>query len=624
MSHSIKSFFLLLILSYHSISYAQQWSIKNPILIKTPETHISFSGKHIPDTVLAFKKIMKTPTFQLDTENVSLQLTNHLKSLAADHFTYIQVVNGIPIYGSHLKVSTDKSGNVISLISNIFDLPLSEVSTFNLSADDSDQIANWVQENIHKQALITIVDRYVVSENDNIIPAYEVDITAYAPSVRTRILFDTSLTPIYSRDLKTYYHDTTCYGYVFYPDPLTSAEVEYGDLYKDFDDLGTSELNAERKLVSVPAKFNNDSFFLESPFVRIADLAGPDNDDTIFSLTDSFLYDRSQSDFEAVNVIYHIHTFQQYIHSLGFTNLPDTSKYQLLADPHGDFDDNSFFTSNGNNLLLHFGDGGVDDAEDADVIVHEYGHALADAASPNSNTGFEREAVDEGFGDYLAASYSKSINAFNWEKVFSWDGHNEYWDGRSAKTNKVYPENTNSSSIHLTGEIWSTVLMDIQDSLGRETTDSIVLEHLYYLAPNLKMNEIAKLLIRADSALNKGRNSSILEYKLCKRGLIQDSNICIVTSISDNAHSITSRSVEISNTLKFTRDKEALLIYFPDDQEYTLQVYTISGRLIYEEQHTGEGDMIFPAFHFGTAQGVYLLNISSEQSYPVTKKVAIY
>ena len=79
--------------------------------------------------------------------------------------------------------------------------------------------------------------------------------------------------------------------------------------------------------------------------------------------------------------------------------------------------DNSHYL--GGSGQLAFGEGGVDDAEDADVIVHEFGHALSDHASPLSNTGLERRAIDEGYGDYFAASYSRKFSDYNWENIFS-------------------------------------------------------------------------------------------------------------------------------------------------------------------------------------------------------------
>ena len=62
--------------------------------------------------------------------------------------------------------------------------------------------------------------------------------------------------------------------------------------------------------------------------------------------------------------------------------------------------DNSFATDHPKNEL-RFGKGGVDDAEDAEVILHEYGHAI----HFSQNFSFASEeagAISEGFGDYWA------------------------------------------------------------------------------------------------------------------------------------------------------------------------------------------------------------------------------
>lgn len=64
--------------------------------------------------------------------------------------------------------------------------------------------------------------------------------------------------------------------------------------------------------------------------------------------------------------------------------------------------DNSFATDQPENEL-RFGKGGVDDAEDAEVILHEYGHAI----HFSHNFAFASEeagATSEGFGDYWAVT----------------------------------------------------------------------------------------------------------------------------------------------------------------------------------------------------------------------------
>ena len=70
--------------------------------------------------------------------------------------------------------------------------------------------------------------------------------------------------------------------------------------------------------------------------------------------------------------------------------------------------DNSFATDHPKNEL-RFGKGGVDDAEDAEVILHEYGHALHFAQGfvfGSARAG----AISEGFADYWAVTVSDAAH----------------------------------------------------------------------------------------------------------------------------------------------------------------------------------------------------------------------
>ena len=59
-------------------------------------------------------------------------------------------------------------------------------------------------------------------------------------------------------------------------------------------------------------------------------------------------------------------------------------------------------------LELRFGKGGVDDAEDAEVILHEYGHAIHDSQNFSFATE-EAGAISEGFGDYWAVTVGNVV-----------------------------------------------------------------------------------------------------------------------------------------------------------------------------------------------------------------------
>src|SRR5262249_24220535 len=123
-----------------------------------------------------------------------------------------------------------------------------------------------------------------------------------------------------------------------------------------------------------------------------------------YSPTNTFRYNRHDDEFEQTMAYYWITEAQKYIQSLGFGSVRrpiDMQPQQVRINQWGQ--DNSFETDHPK-FELRFGKGGVDDAEDAEVILHEYGHAIH--TSQNFNFGGEGGAISEGFGDYWAVTVS--------------------------------------------------------------------------------------------------------------------------------------------------------------------------------------------------------------------------
>ena len=126
------------------------------------------------------------------------------------------------------------------------------------------------------------------------------------------------------------------------------------------------------------------------------------------SPTNTFRYTRHQDEFEQVMAYYWITEAQKYIQSLGFgvtRRAIDDRPQPVRINQWGH--DNSFATDHPTNEL-RFGKGGVDDAEDAEVILHEYGHAI----HFSQNFSFASEeagAISEGFGDYWAVTVSDVV-----------------------------------------------------------------------------------------------------------------------------------------------------------------------------------------------------------------------
>jgi len=132
--------------------------------------------------------------------------------------------------------------------------------------------------------------------------------------------------------------------------------------------------------------------------------------------------------------------------------------------------------------MIKLGKGGVDDAEDAEVILHELGHAIQDSQQTPFGYGFSVEArsIGEGFGDYWAATVSNRLAPTpdpaciaDWDSV-SYDPTAPHCL-RRVDTNLHYPKDLNGA-VHHDGQIWSRALWDIRNALGNVKADTLILE----------------------------------------------------------------------------------------------------------------------------------------------------
>ena len=215
-----------------------------------------------------------------------------------------------------------------------------------------------------------------------------------------------------------------------------------------------------------------------------------------------FIFNRTADAFEAVSCYYHIDFMMDYINNtLGCDIMPYQYSGGVKFDPHGsNGGDNSFYT--GGTGQLSFGEGGVDDGEDSDVIHHELGHGLHDWVT---NGGLSQvDGLSEGSGDYVAQSYNRSLG--NWGPtdpannfVFNWDGHNPFWNGRSTNYFPGYPGGL-VGQIHQDGQIWASCLMTVWDEIGQQRMDKIFYEGLGMTGGNSSQNDAANAVYQA--ALN--------------------------------------------------------------------------------------------------------------------------
>lgn len=452
-------------------------------------------------------------------QGCDLRLRHENASPGGFHYTFDQTWQGIPIYMGEIKANLNSGKRFMNLLDNLRAFAGTPAGFRHSDAQVAALLPGLLDQGDADFRLFPNSRHYFLQDGQ-LIPSHRVSYTANTQTWEL-LLADDDLRELLRRDMAAYRKplgtttDTTGNAMVFLPDPLTSSGNVYGAPYNDIGDADSPELNAQRVSVTLrDIDWNGSQFVLDGPYVKLEDRESP-----MIAITTStdgnFNYTRAQSGFEDVMVYYHIDTFQRYIQSLGFTNLMST---RVLADPHGlNGQDNSHFVSTDSRVA--FGEGGVDDAEDADVIIHEYGHALSHSGSPFSNSGLERQGLDEGIGDYVATTYSRQISYTFWKNVFTWDGHNEFWPGRSASDNTPYPP-SNSNDIYAYGAIWNSTLMEVWVEIGKEASDKVFFESLYGHAPNMTLTDAALVHIDADSMIYGGLHHDQYQAAFCQRGIL--------------------------------------------------------------------------------------------------------
>ena len=531
-----------------------------------------------------------------------LKLIYIKESPIGHHFYFRQLHNGRLIFKSFLKISINKRGRVYLTASILYS---DKILDAQLSQTEIDQF--YILKERYPQFFepdSIIAEQVLFPIENGMKQAVSYQLTRSDLSMQ--IVIDENGNELYKEDLTRYYSqgkDSLVNALVFLPDPLTTAGVVYGTPYKDYNDSNLAILNNEMVNVNVIADYDNGVFSLENDFVKMTNYKNS-NYIPATSTSPTFYYNRAEQEFEDINVFYHISTYQEYIQSLGFNNL---ANYQIHTESHAYPTDNSTYVSSHNPPRINYGEGGVDDGEDADVIIHEYGHALEYDAAPGSVSGFERKSISEGVCDYFAVSYSRSLNDFNWEYVFSWDGHNEFYPGRMAKSNKIYPNDMQSVSYHDNADIWSSTLMEIWEVIGQQKTDEIVFQSLYDYFANMSMSEAAMTVIMADSNLNNGANY----YNICdafnRRGF---STIC--NGFSGITQESKNSSIQLLNSYGF-RFGEPLTLKIPGVyNKIEIKMHSLNGSTVYSERVDKiEGRLnIDPK---GLENGMYILQISSPQ-----------
>ena len=306
-------------------------------------------------------------------------------------------------------------------------------------------------------------------------------------------------------------------GQVFLPNPVAylgdqsltdQKDADYPALYPAYQIVTLTNLDG--------------SGYLNGDWANIVSETGS----PAFSSTNTFIYTRDDDRFEQVMAYFWVTEAQKYLQSLGFgtTYRPINMESQDVRINQWGVDNSYSWDKHD---VLRFGKGGVDDAEDAEVILHEYGHAIQDSQMTPFGFGFSVEAgsIGEGFGDYFAVTVSDVVAptadpacVADWDSI-SYTSTTPHCL-RRVDTNLHYPEDLNGR-VHHDGQIWSRALWDIRNALGNVKADTIILQAQFSFAPDTAMPAAAQAIVDTAESLYGRAAARVVRAAFEDRGILQ-------------------------------------------------------------------------------------------------------
>jgi len=291
---------------------------------------------------------------------------------------------------------------------------------------------------------------------------------------------------------------TTGSASVFMVNPVQSSGNQ---MLTDQKDVAAAVLPSD--YATVPLRNLDGSGYLRGQWARVESATGR----PAYSTTGEYFYNRQQDQFEQVMGYFWVNQAQEYLQSLGF-GVPRSGLKGIVDEPfsvkinqYGG--DNSYQTDKPYRIRL--GKGGVDDAEDAEVIVHEYGHAVHADQVPGYGSSLDAGSIGEAFGDYLAVTVGlDAADDYDWP-VSAEEACPMDWDSTSytaaphciRRFDRNLTVESRRSQVHYDGQIWSQALWEIRQdyvALGESTEawDTTLIASQFNYAPDTSFGAAAE------------------------------------------------------------------------------------------------------------------------------------
>lgn len=436
-----------------------------------------------------------------------LQLTDRLADLEEDasfesplgsHFTFVQRHQGVRVYGAEVKVHFNQAGRVVAL--NNTSVPNLRLDTVEpaISAERALDVALAAapapaRDDVDAEAP-EAPELVIYADAGDPALAYRVVVPTGGPTLQFFVSAETGELLGAPTDLNRYLVNGT--GQVFKDNAVVATQ---NNGLVDSNDSAAAVPTSAYSTVTLQGL--NGANKLDGQFA-----SGSASKARAAGTNNNFIFLRNTKAFSETMGYFHIDFAQRYIQSLGFTNI--NNRQQIFSIDRLT-DDNSFYSPSTKKIT--YGTGGVDDAEDGEVVIHEYGHSIQDNQVPGFGSSLEGGSMGEGFGDYLGATVTANMigSSFQITCIAEWDA-TSYASGvphclRPLDSTKHFPQDV-AGEVHDDGEMWSASLFQIRTALGAAKADKLVLQAHFLLSASANFKDGSNALVTA--AINLGFTST--------------------------------------------------------------------------------------------------------------------
>ena len=326
---------------------------------------------------------------------------------------------------------------------------------------------------------------------------------------------------------------------VFKVNPVQSSGIQSLTDQKDAASAVPASEYAEVGLTRL-----DGSGYLRGDWVSVESSTGK----AAYSATGSYVYNRADDQFEQVMAYFWITRAQDYLQGLGFDGtedgLPGVMDEQIAVKINQLGGDNSYQTDKP--FRLRFGKGGVDDAEDAEVIIHEYGHAIQADQVPGYGTSFDARVIGEGFSDYLAVSVGLAVSADEgwetrgdndpYETSRGWEAEACFadWDATEIspapvkclrRLDQAFTTADRSGDLYRESMIWSGALWRIRQayedqSLSSAAWDTTLIASQFGYAPGTSLAAAAQETVDTAAERDGTEAADAVRAEFVERGIL--------------------------------------------------------------------------------------------------------